>query len=232
MHFGFVLDSSDIDLRNIDLLDAHLDLLVTDIPGKYFVYLQDILKTSSRYVFKTSSRHVFKTSSRHVFKTSSRHVFKTSSKHVFKTSSRHVFKTSWRRLQRNNSKTSRKMKNCYTDGKLKTKKCLLGSYHNRWCKSYITSLKAVIVGKSLISAQLDIDRILYSVFYDKILQLYRQHWVRKFKRHILSKFRHISKRWRGVTSLLACHALGCFPSLSQRPTWNPVKHLWWSFLRK
>ena len=194
MHFGFVLDSSDIDLRNIDLLDAHLDLLVTDIPGKYFVYLQDILKTSSRYVFKTSSRH--------------------------------VFKTSWRRLQRNNSKTSRKMKNCYTDGKLKTKKCLLGSYHNRWCKSYITSLKAVIVGKSLISAQLDIDRILYSVFYDKILQLYRQHWVRKFKRHILSKFRHISKRWRGVTSLLACHALGCFPSLSQRPTWNPVKHLW------
>ena len=200
MHFGFVLDSSDIDLRNIDLLDAHLDLLVTDIPGKYFVYLQDILKTSSRYIFKTSSRH--------------------------------VFKTSWRRLQRNNSKTSRKMKNCYTDGKLKTKKCLLGSYHNRWCKSYITSLKAVIVGKSLISAQLDIDRILYSVFYDKILQLYRQHWVRKFKRHILSKFRHISKRWRGVTSLLACHALGCFPSLSQRPTWNPVKHLWWSFLRK
>ena len=200
MHFGFVLDSSDIDLRNIDLLDAHLDLLVTDIPGKYFVYLQDILKMSSRYVFKTSSRH--------------------------------VFKTSWRRLQRNNSKTSRKMKNCYTDGKLKTKKCLLGSYHNRWCKSYITSLKAVIVGKSLISAQLDIDRILYSVFYDKILQLYRQHWVRKFKRHILSKFRHISKRWRGVTSLLACHALGCFPSLSQRPTWNPVKHLWWSFLRK
>ena len=200
MHFGFVLDSSDIDLRNIDLLDAHLDLLVTDIPGKYFVYLQDILKTSSRYVFKTSSRH--------------------------------VFKTSWRRLQRNNSKTSRKMKNCYTDGKLKTKKCLLGSYHNRWCKSYITSLKAVIVGKSLISAQLDIDRILYSVFYDKILQLYRQHWVRKFKRHILPKFRHISKRWRGVTSLLACHALGCFPSLSQRPTWNPVKHLLWSFLRK
>ena len=200
MHFGFVLDSSDIDLRNIDLLDAHLDLLVTDIPGKYFVYLQDILKMSSRYVFKTSSRH--------------------------------VFKTSWRRLQRNNSKTFRKMKNCYTDGKLKTKKCLLGSYHNRWCKSYITSLKAVIVGKSLISAQLDIDRILYSVFYDKILQLYRQHWVRKFKRHILSKFRHISKRWRGVTSLLACHALGCFPSLSQRPTWNPVKHLWWSFLRK
>ena len=194
MHFGFVLDSSDIDLRNIDLLDAHLDLLVTDIPGKYFVYLQDILKTSSRYIFKTSSRH--------------------------------VFKTSWRRLQRNNSKTSRKMKNCYTDGKLKTKKCLLGSYHNRWCKSYITSLKAVIVGKSLISAQLNIDRILYSVFYDKILQLYRQHWVRKFKRHILSKFRHISKRWRGVTSLLACHALGCFPSLSQRPTWNPVKHLW------
>ena len=29
-----------------------------------FVCFQDVLKTSSRYVFKTSSRHVFKTSSR------------------------------------------------------------------------------------------------------------------------------------------------------------------------
>ena len=47
MHFGFTLDSSDIDLLNIDLLDVHLDLLDTDIPSKYFVYLQDVLKTSS-----------------------------------------------------------------------------------------------------------------------------------------------------------------------------------------
>ena len=34
MHFGFALDSSDIDLWNIDLLDTHLDLLDTDIPSK------------------------------------------------------------------------------------------------------------------------------------------------------------------------------------------------------
>ena len=67
-------------------------------------------------------------------------------------------------------------------------------YPNRRYKSYITSLKAVIAGKSLISAGLDIDRILHFVFYDKILQIYRQHWVRKFYRHILSKYRQISKK--------------------------------------
>ena len=53
-------------------------------------------------------------------------------------------------------------------------------YPNRRYKSYITSLKAVIAGKSLIYAGLDIDRILHFIFYDKILQIYRQHWVRKF----------------------------------------------------
>ena len=37
-------------------------------------------------------------------------------------------------------------------------------YPNRRYKPYITSLKAVIVGKSLISAGLDIDRILHFVF--------------------------------------------------------------------
>ena len=47
-------------------------------------------------------------------------------------------------------------------------------YHNRRYKSHITSLKAVIAGKSLISAGFDIDRILHFIFYDKILQIYRQ----------------------------------------------------------
>ena len=59
MHFGFALDSSDIDLLNIDLLDTHLDLLDTDIPSKHFVCLQDVLKTSSKHVFKTSFADVF-----------------------------------------------------------------------------------------------------------------------------------------------------------------------------
>ena len=36
----------------------------------------------------------------------------------------------------------------------------------------MTSLKAVIAGKSLIPAGLDIDRILHFVFYDKILEIY------------------------------------------------------------
>ena len=70
-------------------------------------------------------------------------------------------------------------------------------YPNRRYKSYITSLKAVIAGKSLISAGLDIDRILHFVFCDKILQIYRQHWVRKFYRHILSKYRQFSKKQGG-----------------------------------
>ena len=60
-------------------------------------------------------------------------------------------------------------------------------YPNRRYKSYITSLKAVIVSKNLISAELDISRILHFIFCDKIFQIYRQHWVRKFYRHILSK---------------------------------------------
>ena len=39
----------------------------------------------------------------------------------------------------------------------------------------IKGLKAVIAGNSLISAGLDIDRILHFVFYHKILQIYQQH---------------------------------------------------------
>ena len=62
MHYGFALDLSVIDLLNIDLLDAHLDLLDADVPSKHFACLQDVLKTSSRHVFKTCSRHVFKMS--------------------------------------------------------------------------------------------------------------------------------------------------------------------------
>ena len=82
---------------------------------------------------------------------------------------------------------------------VKNLKCILRlnihHYPNRRYKSYITSLKAVIVGKSLISARLDIDIILHFVLYDKILQSYRQHWVRKFYRHILSKYLQILKKW-------------------------------------
>ena len=123
MHFGFALELSDIDLWNIDLLDTHLDFLDTNIPSKHFVCLQDVLKTSSRYVFKTSPRH------------------------VFKTCSRCLLKASWRRPKRNNfssSKTSlRRLKDVLEDVKLlcwrrlqdvlKTNKCLLGyrAFKNR-----------------------------------------------------------------------------------------------------
>ena len=83
MHFGFTLDSSDIDLWDADLLETDLD---TDIHRKHFVCLQDVLKTSSveqfivfRNILKTfwNTKHsytedVLKTFSGHVFKTSSR----------------------------------------------------------------------------------------------------------------------------------------------------------------
>ena len=39
MHFGFTWDSPDMDLWNIDLLDARLDLLDTDNSSKNFVCL-------------------------------------------------------------------------------------------------------------------------------------------------------------------------------------------------
>ena len=65
-------------------------------------------------------------------------------------------------------------------------------YPNRRYKSYVNSLRAVIVGKSLISAELNIHRILHFNFFDKILQIYRQHRVRKFYGHILLKYRQIS----------------------------------------
>ena len=44
MHFGFAIDSSDIDLRDLDYLDTDLDMLVTDLD---FVCLQDALETSA-----------------------------------------------------------------------------------------------------------------------------------------------------------------------------------------
>ena len=77
IRFGFALDSSDLDLWNIDLLDTHLDLLDADILSKHFVCLQDVLKTISRHVFKTSSRHVFKTSTRHVWDSSLQYIMTT-----------------------------------------------------------------------------------------------------------------------------------------------------------
>ena len=53
--FGFSLDSSDVDLWNIDLLD-------TDIPSKHFVCLQKKIHLPRRPedAFKTSLQEVFK----------------------------------------------------------------------------------------------------------------------------------------------------------------------------
>ena len=61
---GFTLELSNVDLLNIDLLDTHLDLLDTDIPSKYFAFLHNVFKTSSRHVFKTCSRRLQDMSSR------------------------------------------------------------------------------------------------------------------------------------------------------------------------
>ena len=61
MHFGFPFGLSDKDLWDIDLLDADLGLLDTDISSKHFVCLQGVLKTSSRDVFKKWLQDVFNT---------------------------------------------------------------------------------------------------------------------------------------------------------------------------
>ena len=50
MHFGFTLESSDIDLWD---MDTHLDLLVTDIPSKHFLIFS---KTSWQRLQDMSSR--------------------------------------------------------------------------------------------------------------------------------------------------------------------------------
>ena len=44
MHFGFALDSLDIDLWNVDLSDTYLDLLDTDVLNRPSVCLPDVLK--------------------------------------------------------------------------------------------------------------------------------------------------------------------------------------------
>ena len=58
MRFGFALDLSNTDLWNIYLLDAHLHLLDTDIPSKYFVYLHNVFKMSSRCLQDMFSRRL------------------------------------------------------------------------------------------------------------------------------------------------------------------------------
>ena len=75
MHFGFALDSSDIDLWNIDFLDTHLDLLDTDIPNKHFFLsprrIEDVCKTCLQDVFKICHQDVLKTCLQDVLKKSS-----------------------------------------------------------------------------------------------------------------------------------------------------------------
>ena len=116
--FAFALDSSDIDLWNIDLLDTHTFRFVR-YKYSHFFRLQDVLKMLWRHVLRTSSRHVFQTPSRHVFKTSSRHAFKTSSRHVFKACLQDVFNVTIFRLpkclQDFFKTSSRRLARCFQD---------------------------------------------------------------------------------------------------------------------
>ena len=151
--FGFAIDSSDIDLLNVDLLNqryTHLDLLDTDILSKHFVCFQDVLKTSSRHIFrrylqdvlKICPQDVFKTCLQDVLKTSQRNNFlssKTSSRRpvrwvqdLFKTTSRRLHKTPSRRLGRRKIVTLKTCWRCLQDipwrrlqDVLKTNKCFL-----------------------------------------------------------------------------------------------------------
>ena len=53
MHFGLAIDSLDIDLWDLDLLDTDLDFLDTDIPSKTFCLsprrLEDIFNVTIFY---------------------------------------------------------------------------------------------------------------------------------------------------------------------------------------
>ena len=108
MHFGFALDSSDIDLWSIDLLDTHFDLLDADIPSKHFACLQDVFKvckTSSRRIHDMSSRRIQNMSWRSLEDVFTITIFRLPRRlqdvlhDVFKTASRCLCKTSSRRLQ-------------------------------------------------------------------------------------------------------------------------------------
>ena len=120
MHFGFALDSLDIDFWKIDLLDTHLDLLDTNIPSKYFVCLQNVLKTSSKHVFKTSSRRL---------QGSNFFSSKPSSRRLCKMSSRHL-------------KTSCRTKNCYAEEVFKKCPPIL------WFSCITLRLKLFLIKKS------------------------------------------------------------------------------------
>ena len=89
---------------DIDWSDTDLVFLDTDIPGKHFVCLQDVLKTYTEDVLKIYLEDVLKTCLQGVFKTCLQCKNFSSSK----TSSRRLCKTSW------------KTKNCYAEGVLKT----------------------------------------------------------------------------------------------------------------
>ena len=115
MYFGFALDSWNLDLWDIALLDIDLDLLV----GQSKIQIPSV---KTLFISKTSQKHVFKTSSgclqRNNFSFPRRFhdVFKTSWKmkncyaeEVLKTSSRQVLKKTWRLL-----KTSK----CFPDSDL------------------------------------------------------------------------------------------------------------------
>ena len=91
MHFGFALDSSNINLWDIDLLDIDLDLLV----GHGYIQISPV---NILFVSKTSSR-LFKICFQDVFKTCLQRLLEDVLRDVFKTSSRCICKTSLRRLQ-------------------------------------------------------------------------------------------------------------------------------------
>ena len=126
MHFRFALELSDIDLGNIDLLHTHLDLLVTDIPSKYFVALHSILKISSTRVQDMSSRRLQDMSSRRL----QQNPF-SSSKTTWKRLGRRkivTLKTCWRRLQ--------DMSWTRVEDVFKTNKCLLGMFY---CDEFVSA---------------------------------------------------------------------------------------------
>ena len=166
MHFGFTLDSWNIDLLDADLLDT--DLLDNDLDSlvghgliHILVNILFISKTSSRHVLKRHQRNNFwssKTSWRRledVLQISLKDVFKTSWRHLarhledaFKTFSRHICKTSSRSLGRRKIVT---LKTCWRRledvfwrrlqhvswRRFEDQQMFAGSVESRWVPKYL-----------------------------------------------------------------------------------------------
>ena len=133
---------------DIDLLDADLGLLDTDISSKHFVCLQGVLKTSSRDVFKKWLQDVFNTFFEGVLKIWLQDVFSIKF-FIFQD----VLKTSWRYSRH-------------------FAKCLQGRQKNLMLKTTIDIFKTCLVDQQTFAGKVPNQKM---KIYHKVLIIYFSH---------------------------------------------------------